>query len=99
MHHNIAFLNNSQGEHLEELEDIEKELLGYYQNILQEPAGNRRQEINKVSDDIPRLITDDHNSMLVKPVSLQEVEQATTQLKDGKASGLDIFTTNLFHFF
>ena len=37
--------------------------------------------------------------MLLKEVSLQEVEQAKAQLKDRKSPGPDGFTTNFFHYF
>ena len=99
MHNNIAFLNNGQGERLEDHADIEKELKGYFNTILQEPEGDRNQAIQIVTQHIPKIITDDHNTMLLKPITLQEVEQAMAQLKDGKAPGLDGFIANLFHAF
>lgn len=41
----------------------------------------------------------DHNNKLLQAISMQEVEAAMTQLKDGKAPGPDGFTTNFFHEF
>eukprot|EP00253_Pinus_taeda_P004451 PITA_04451 len=55
--------------------------------------------INKLLKNIPRIITEEHNSLLIKPISLQEVEEAVQHLKEGKASGPDGFTSNFFHKF
>lgn len=38
-------------------------------------------------------------AMLLQPISMQEVEDAMAQLKDGKAPGPDGFTANFFHEF
>jgi len=37
--------------------------------------------------------------MLLQPISMQEVEDAMAQHKDGKAPGPDGFTANFFHAF
>lgn len=37
--------------------------------------------------------------MLLQPISMQEMEEALSQLKDGKAPGPDGFTANFFHAF
>ena len=39
------------------------------------------------------------NENLNKPISMQEVEEALSQMAQGKAPGPDGFTTNFFHFF
>lgn len=57
------------------------------------------QAIGKITDNIPKLITEEHNQFLLRPVDLQEVENAIHQLKEGKASGPDGFTSNFFHNF
>ena len=99
MHNNIAFLNNNQGDRLEVHEDIENKLREYFQNILREPEGNRNQAIQSITQHIPKIITGDHNFMLLQPVTLHAVEQAMAQLKDGKAPGPHGFMTNFFHSF
>eukprot|EP00253_Pinus_taeda_P031207 PITA_31207 len=99
MHNNIAFINNQQGERLEAHEDMEKEFKDYFQEILREPPGNRDHAIRMITQHIPKIITEDHNNKLLQSISLQEVEEAMAQLKDGKAPGPDGFTTNFFHEF
>ena len=74
MRNNIAFLKNSQEDHLEVHEDIENELREYFQNILREPEGNRHQAIQSIMQHIQKIITDDYNVMLLNPVTLHEVE-------------------------
>ena len=99
MHNNIAFVNNRQGDRLEVHEDVEHEFKEYFQDILREPPGDRNQAIHSVTQHIPKIITAEHNNMLLRPVTLQEVEEVMTQLKDGKAPGPDGFTANFFHTF
>eukprot|EP00253_Pinus_taeda_P016954 PITA_16954 len=55
--------------------------------------------INKILRNIPKLITEEHNLLLLKPTSMQEVENVVHQLKAGKAPGPDGFTSNFFHNF
>lgn len=55
--------------------------------------------IDKVLRNIPKLIIEEHNQLLLWPIYLQEVETAVQQLKAGKASGPDGFTSKLFHNF
>eukprot|EP00253_Pinus_taeda_P023386 PITA_23386 len=88
-----------QGERLEKHEDIEKEFKEYFQEALKEQTGSRSAAIRSVTQHIPKIITKDHNQNLLKPVSMQEVEEAMAQLKDGKAPGPDGFTSNFFHEF
>eukprot|EP00253_Pinus_taeda_P003713 PITA_03713 len=99
MHNHISQLNNAQGEKIETQEGIEKEFLQYFKAMSQEPNINRSEEIDRIARNIPRLITEDHNTLLLKPISLQEVEMAANSLKAGKAPGPDGFTSNFFHHF
>eukprot|EP00253_Pinus_taeda_P029932 PITA_29932 len=99
MHNHISQLNNAQGEQVESQEGIEKEFLQYFKAMSQEPNINRTEEIDRISCNIPRLITEDHNTLLLKPISLQEAEIAANSLKAGKAPGPDGFISNFFHHF
>lgn len=57
------------------------------------------QAIEKITENNPKLVTEEHNQLLLKPVKLQEVENAVHQLKEGKAPRPDGFTSNFFHNF
>eukprot|EP00253_Pinus_taeda_P009835 PITA_09835 len=99
MHNNIAFINNSQGDRIEKHEDIEKAFRDHFQEALKEQPGSREAAIKAVTQHVPKIITEDQNQNLLKQVTMQEVEEALTQLKDGKAPGPDGFTANFFHEF
>lgn len=99
MTNQISYVNNEEGNKVETHEEIEKEFLNYFKKMNQEPTINRAEAIDNITKQIPRLITEDHNTLLLKPVSLQEVESAVNQLKAGKAPGPDGFTANFFQHF
>ena len=95
----ISIPKNYQGVNLEAHADIEKELLNYFKDTLTKPFANRQLAITNNTQHIPALITKEHNQILLRPVQMQEVDQAMAQLKDGKEPRPDGFTTNFFHFF
>eukprot|EP00253_Pinus_taeda_P007598 PITA_07598 len=99
MHNNITHIQNEQGIKVEKHEEIEAELLNYFKQVHKEPISDRSQAIQNITSKIPKLISDEHNQMLLKPVDLQEVEIAVKQLKAGKAPGPNGFTSNFFHNF
>eukprot|EP00253_Pinus_taeda_P031749 PITA_31749 len=65
----------------------------------QEPNINRTEEIETIVKNIPKLVTEEHNTLLLKPVELEEVEAVVKLLKPGKAPGPDGFTSNFFQHF
>eukprot|EP00253_Pinus_taeda_P002817 PITA_02817 len=99
MHNNITHIQNEQGTKVEKHEDIEAELLNYFKQGHREPTNDRSQAIQNITRNIPKLITYEHNQMLLKSVDLQEVETTVKQLNAGKARGPDGFTSNFFHNF
>eukprot|EP00253_Pinus_taeda_P027174 PITA_27174 len=99
MSNQISQINNAQGEKNETQAGIEQEFLQYFKAMNQEPNINRTEAIDRILCNIPCLITEDHNTLLLKPISLQEVETAVNLLKAGKAPGPDGFTSNFFQHF
>eukprot|EP00253_Pinus_taeda_P009929 PITA_09929 len=99
MHKNITHIQNAQGTRVKKHEDIVAELLNYFKQVHKEPNIDRSQAIQKVTSNIPKLILDEQNQMLLKSVDLQEVVTTVRQLKAGKAPGLDGFSSNFFHNF
>eukprot|EP00253_Pinus_taeda_P003782 PITA_03782 len=87
MSNQISHINNEQGSKIETQEGIEQEFLKYFKKMNQEPNVDRTEAIDNITRNIPKLITEDHNLLLLKPISLQEVENAVHQLKAGKAPG------------
>lgn len=100
MQNRITHITNQQGEKVEQYEEIQKVLLSHFKNIQQEELNiDRQPAIDKITQLIPKLVNAEHNQMLLRSVSLQEVETAMTQSKEGKAPGPDGFTSNFFHHF
>eukprot|EP00253_Pinus_taeda_P021027 PITA_21027 len=99
MHNKIPFIQNQEGVKVEEHEKIEEILLNHFQQVHQEQAMDRQRAIGKITSNIPKLVTEEHNELLMSPIQAQEVDKAMTQLKEGKAPGPDGFTTKFFHVF
>lgn len=70
---------------MEKHEDIEEEFINHFKKVHQEPQIDRMQVIEKITKNIPKIITEEHNQLLLRSVSLQEVENVVRQLKEGKA--------------
>ena len=99
MHNKIPFIHNQEGVKVEEHEKIEEVLLNHFQQVHQEQAMDRQRAIGKITINIPKLVTEEHNELLMSPIQSQEVDEAMAQLKEGKAPGPDGFTTTFFHVF
>lgn len=99
MHNNIPFIQNQEGAKVEKHEEIEEVLLNYFQQVHHEPMEDRQHAIRKIIRNVPKLIKEEHNELLMRPILLQEVDEAMSQLKEGKAPGPDGFTTTFFHAF
>ena len=59
----------------------------------------RDQDIAWIMALIPRTVSKEYNENLGKPITMQEVEEAMSQMAQGNAFGPDGFTNNFFHFF
>lgn len=99
MHNLISHIHNDQGERIETHAGIEENFLRYFKKVHQEPSIDRTPTIEKILQQIPKLITDEHNLLLLQPILLHEVDNAVKQLKAGKSPGPDGFTSDLFHHF
>lgn len=99
MHNNIPFIQKQGGEKVEQHEEIEKEFLNHFKQVHQEPEIDRRPAIDRITHNVPKLIMEEHNELLLHPILTQEVDTAMSQLKEGKAPGPDGFTTTFFHNF
>eukprot|EP00253_Pinus_taeda_P009912 PITA_09912 len=99
MHNLISHIQNDQGERIETHEGIEENFLRYFKKVHQEPSIDRLPTIEKILQQIPKLIIEEHNLLLLQPILLHEVDSAVKQLKAGKAPGPNGFTSNFFHQF
>lgn len=67
-------LKNQDGHLIHSHEELETGLNHYFSFLLKEPRNDRDQDIKKITKNIPKILTKDHNKMLLRKVSLQEVE-------------------------
>eukprot|EP00253_Pinus_taeda_P017298 PITA_17298 len=79
MHNKIPFIQNQEGVKVEEHEKIEEILLNHFQQVHQEQAVDRQRAIGKITSNIPKLVTEEHNELLMRPIqtrwrSLKKVE-------------------------
>lgn len=95
----ILNLKNDAGTILEDHRDIEGELRNYFQDVLSEPEVDRNPAIDRITQNVPHLITPDINEILMKPVEISEVEDAINHMAEGTAPGQDGFTVTFFHKF
>ena len=84
---------------METRREIEAELTQHFFEILRDDGGDRSQDIEQITSLVPKLVTGENNEMLIKPIGMQEVEEAVNQMALGKSLGPDGFTSNFFHFF
>ena len=62
-----------------------------------EYQADRQQDIEKITRLISRVVTQGNNDMLLKPINLQEVEEAMNQMAPRKVPAPDGFPSNFFH--
>jgi hypothetical protein len=76
---------------------METTLIGYFQNLLTEPLSDRHEAINKVTRHVPSLVTPEQNATLLRPITIEEVDQALQETPKCKAPRPDGFTSDFFH--
>ena len=90
-------MKKEDGTIAETQEDLEHTLNTFFTNILEEPDWDRVEDQREVMRHIPKVITEEHNFMLMKLIEMEEVEAVIKQMADDKALGPDGFITNFFH--
>jgi hypothetical protein len=93
----ITQLEDAQGNPIREHAQIAEELNTYYKDLLTETNENREEAIQKITSHIPSLVTPEQNEALLCPITQAEVDLAVKEMPQGKAPGLDGFTTDFFH--
>jgi hypothetical protein len=81
----ISHLVTEQGQMLQNHEDLEQELVSYYQDLLSEPPGDRSPAIEKITQHIPVNITQEQNEALLRPIMIEEVDLALQDTPEGKS--------------
>jgi ribonuclease HI/exonuclease III len=93
----ITQLTSEDGAIIQSHEDLEKTLIAHFQHRLTEPIQNRGEAIQKITRHVPAIITEEQNAALLRPISIEEVDQALEDTPKCKAPGPDGFTSDFFH--
>jgi exonuclease III len=94
----ITHLISEEGETLHSHADLETNLVEYFQDLLTEPITDRHEAINKITRHVPTLVTQEQNAALLRPFTIEEVDQALQDTPKCKAPGPDGFTSDFFHY-
>ena len=81
---------------MENQQDMEQELVNYYSDLLSELKGEGARDTLHITQTIPRLVTFEHNAILMRPIEREKVEEAVMQMERGKAPGPDNFIVDFF---
>jgi ATP phosphoribosyltransferase len=95
-HNKILKIRDQDGIERESHKDIETTLVNHFHGIAQEPNQDRTEAIQKIIQHIPRLVTEEQNNNLNKPIAEEEIDQALQEMPNGKAPGPDGFTVEFF---
>lgn len=72
------------------------ELNEYFNNLLKEPRIDKTREIKEITHNIPVILNQDHNKMLLREVTMQEVEEVIMSMLNGESHGHDAFTIDFY---
>jgi hypothetical protein len=93
----ITHLISNDGDVVHSHEDMENTLISHFQNLLTEPRADRQEAISKITRHVPSLVTPEQNAGLLRPITIEEVDQALQETPKDKAPGPDGFTSDFFH--
>ena len=92
----IIRLKDDQGTYFESHGDISNLLVNHFTHIVKEPAINRDEAIREVVSFITKLLTEEHNRNLDRPISKAELEEAVQEFPNGKSPCPNGFTIDFF---
>eukprot|EP01018_Ginkgo_biloba_P020121 Gb_01141 [translate_table: standard] len=91
----IAKIKRPSGEWLSSQEEVREEAISYFSSVLSKDQVDRSEAQEEILGEISNLISERDNSFVVKPISLEELEETVLRMED-KAPGLDGFQINFF---
>jgi len=75
-HNKILKIRDPNGIKRESHKDIKTNMVNHFLRVAQEPNQDRTKDIQKVIHHIPRLVTEEKNNNLIKPIAEEEIDQA-----------------------
>ena len=95
----IIHLKSAEGHILEDQRQMELELVSYYLDLLSKPKGEGSHNHMNITQHIPRLVTPEHNAILMHPIDREEVEEVVMQMDKGTTPSPDGFIVDFFQQF
>ncbi|CAM8956310.1 unnamed protein product [Rhodiola kirilowii] len=95
----ISSLVDADGSSCSNLEDIERIAVSYFRNLFTSTNHLPDSEISESLQCIPRVVTVDHNSLLMSSYTEYEIKTALFQLYPYKAPGVDGYPAGFFQRF
>ena len=89
-------LKMPMGRIVEKQNELEQHLVQFYLELLHETKADRGEDITTITRHIPKLVTPEHNIMLMRRIEHTKVEEAIFQMEKGKAPGPNNFTIDFF---
>lgn len=93
----ISSIKTPNHQKLESHDVIAQEFMNHFQATLSKMVSKRRFDTMKITYHIPKLVTREHNDLLLKEITMQEVELTIIEMPMCKSVGLDNFTTDFYH--
>jgi hypothetical protein len=95
----ITSLVTASGDQLFSKEAISLEAIRYFSHLFSKEKPSALVETRSILDCIPKLVSNNINSNLLKPIVLEELEKVVFGMKKGKAPGPDGFPIEFFQEF
>lgn len=92
----ISSLKDQQGNRLTQKDEMEDLLVQHFKGPVTEPHITREDNLCKINQHIPKLVTRDQNLALLRVIMKAEVEEVIKKMAKNKASGPDRFTSEFF---
>jgi ATP phosphoribosyltransferase len=89
-------IKDHDGIERESHKEIENTLVNHFEEIAQEPNQDKMEAIQRITRHIPRLVTEEQNINLNKPITKEEIDQVVQEMPNGKAPSPDGFTMEFF---
>lgn len=74
-HNQIYALKDMEGNRGVQHEEMEELLVNHFKDLLTEPPEDFSEAIQRITRNIPQLVSKDHNLALMHAVTLEEVEE------------------------